>query len=820
MTTQKPAQKTSRYVQLNELGIEKLNQLWEAKHPGMPVSRLAKLIGSQRNSGKEFTNQTLKRIKLGRRVEPASLAVVERYFKYNFSCDELVSQGAIGQEARQGDKQNSNTEPQESAPSVDDSPDTSPETQSDSEPSPGPIRSLLRLGALFSASQPSTNRDRLLRRISDDIDQRIEGILNERVRDRFLKITPEKEDNPRAVGREKRELVEPDNRKQSEISYTRVLSTLEKSSEKVTELESSQRILPLFKGRGIPLRLLILGAPGSGKTTELLELAYDLLIEAKEQKSAPIPLIFELSSWNKGKSIKDWLIEQSKRIYSVPESDCIKWLDEEQILPLLDGLDELGLSTQQQCIKAIDSFIKDQGYPYTVICCRQEEYETGTVKFKKLLHALILQPLSDDIIQNYLVELQRFQFWDLVEGNSDLHKLVSHPLYLSLLATVDNEDKQPISNSEELFNAFIDNQLTQCSREESPSDIKSPSRQECLHYLSWLAERMETFGEAEFLIEELQPSWLSPENQDVHFKRSHDILFYIHALPAAFTFIAWCLYISPLIDLAFVEVIGTPTNTARICCYIFSVLAAFGSIKINQATYTNLLNSNNPHIKLYERRFFYPQRAAIAIFKFDLTTLIYTAYCAAVFFALEYLLKPLFSVQNPISHIIHTPPIISASIIASVCALLLVIILRFARMYRLGIDYQRVEEKVVPNQGIDNTLRNCLSSMLFPGLLSGVLVTLAIGSVDSRYGLFFGIITGYCVAAKFGLGNGLETIIQHYVLRHLLQQERSFSRNCVNFLEYAQKLRFIQKVGGRYRFLHNLLRKHFATGKLPDYSEQ
>jgi len=43
--------------------------------------------------------------------------------------------------------------------------------------------------------------------------------------------------------------------------------------------------------------LLILGAPGSGKTTILLELARELLDLAQNEETHPIPVYFNLSSW-------------------------------------------------------------------------------------------------------------------------------------------------------------------------------------------------------------------------------------------------------------------------------------------------------------------------------------------------------------------------------------------------------------------------------------------------------------------------------------------------------------------------------------------
>ena len=43
--------------------------------------------------------------------------------------------------------------------------------------------------------------------------------------------------------------------------------------------------------------LLILGTPGSGKTTTLLKLARDLAARAEQDPTEPIPVIFNLSSW-------------------------------------------------------------------------------------------------------------------------------------------------------------------------------------------------------------------------------------------------------------------------------------------------------------------------------------------------------------------------------------------------------------------------------------------------------------------------------------------------------------------------------------------
>src|SRR5207248_2990879 len=88
--------------------------------------------------------------------------------------------------------------------------------------------------------------------------------------------------------------------------------------------------------------LLILGEPGSGKTTLLLELARDLLDRANIDDTSPMPVVFNLSSWAvKRQSLTKWLVEELHTKYQVPRKLGQVWVDADQILPLLDGLDEV-----------------------------------------------------------------------------------------------------------------------------------------------------------------------------------------------------------------------------------------------------------------------------------------------------------------------------------------------------------------------------------------------------------------------------------------------------------------------------------------------
>jgi len=51
----------------------------------------------------------------------------------------------------------------------------------------------------------------------------------------------------------------------------------------------------------------------------------------------------------------------------------------------------------------------------------------------------------------------------------------------------------------------------------------------------------------------------------------------------------------------------------------------------------------------------------------------------------------------------------------------------------------------------------------------------------------------------------------HFSLRLILYRNGSIPWNYARFLDYCTKRLFLQRVGGRYRFIHRLLQEHFAA---------
>jgi predicted NACHT family NTPase len=182
-------------------------------------------------------------------------------------------------------------------------------------------------------------------------------------------------------------------------------------------LDANKMLIETFGQDDIEKKLLILGAPGAGKTTALLSLAEQLVEGAISQPRTVIPVIFELSTWrNDNQSIESWLIEQLYDLHGGNRKSKLyeQWLERQVLLPLLDGLDELGLERQKKCTEKLNEFAEH--YPHLVVCCRVKEFETVDIKLRNLRGAVCLQSLSDLQIQHYFDSLQRPELWG---GNSD-----------------------------------------------------------------------------------------------------------------------------------------------------------------------------------------------------------------------------------------------------------------------------------------------------------------------------------------------------------------------------------------------------------------
>jgi DNA-binding XRE family transcriptional regulator/DNA polymerase III delta prime subunit len=288
-------------------------------------------------------------------------------------------------------------------------------------------------------------------------------------------------------------------------------------------LQESRRPSSLFPaGTRIPEiydtaegELLILGEPGAGKTTLLLELAQTLLQRAKQEPAHPIPVVFNLSSWAQERQpLTAWLIEELETKYQVPRKISSGWITTDQILPLLDGLDEMTASSRPACIQAINAYHQTHHLVPLVVCCRVNEY-LSQANLLALSRAVVIEPLTTEQVNDFFtcIGKQAASLRLAFQNDGVIQELATTPLMLTILIVVyRNSSLEEIADDvstevpqRQIFATYTQRMLQRRS-------ARAPySQQQTIHWLSSLAKQMNQEKQAEtvFTLEHMQPTWLT-----------------------------------------------------------------------------------------------------------------------------------------------------------------------------------------------------------------------------------------------------------------------------------------------------------------------
>ncbi len=256
--------------------------------------------------------------------------------------------------------------------------------------------------------------------------------------------------------------------------------------------------------------LLILGEPGAGKTTLMVELAAHLAERAERDASQPLPLYLPLSSWAvKKRPLNDWVVEQLDRLYKIAPEIGRRLLERErpEALLLLDGLDEMSRhESRGACVREINRFSAE--YPIAiVVSSRRAEYEALWPPLE-LETAVVVRPLAPRLV------LARLQAYDakgvlaLVDEDPSILELLTSPLLLSMLtlAYADRDaDEIPLRGPPEdrlstLIGDYVERRF-ELERQAGGRNAYPPER--TLHWLAALATGLERYQLSIFLIERL-----------------------------------------------------------------------------------------------------------------------------------------------------------------------------------------------------------------------------------------------------------------------------------------------------------------------------
>ncbi|WP_433789074.1 NACHT domain-containing protein [Actinoplanes sp. CA-252034] len=140
----------------------------------------------------------------------------------------------------------------------------------------------------------------------------------------------------------------------------------------VTQVAAALRRLPAR-------RLVVIGAPGAGKTSLAVLLVRELL--AVHETGEAVPVLLSLSMWRpEEQSLDEWLVEQISGAYPRLGSeehfgaDAVRrLLASGRIIPVLDGLDEVARDQIPLAVTRLNNYLSEDRP--VVVTCRAAEYQ-------------------------------------------------------------------------------------------------------------------------------------------------------------------------------------------------------------------------------------------------------------------------------------------------------------------------------------------------------------------------------------------------------------------------------------------------------------
>lgn len=575
--------------------------------------------------------------------------------------------------------------------------------------------------------------------------------------------------------------------------------------------------------------MLILGEPGAGKTILLLMLARDIIAQTAHDAQQPIPVVLNLSAWgSRCLPLAQWLVDELRAKYNIPQRVAIEWVKREDLLLLLDGLDEVPALHRAACVEAINQF-RQEHLIAIAVCCRLSDYQALPTKLK--LHgAIVLQNLTPDQIDQHLLRAgpALAGLREALQKESVLCELAQTPLMLSIMAlayhnqTSEALDMQPgdalETRRQHLFDTYVERMFTRTAR---TKQALYP-QQQTLEWLSWLARMLTQHGQSTFLIEELQISCLSSKQQQTVYWIGSRVICgallmlavvigslcaeSITAIQEGYTITVARASITALVlgviyafNFGLATLLVTrvsPIPALLLTCSLTFLIAALITRSLVEGIVAGLLFglaggfagialANTQRIELSETLRWSWRRG--------LTGLLLGLFISI---AGSLILGNQRSTILVLANFLAIgPPVVS------ICTLL-------AGIHRTQV----VGVRLVPNQGFFQARTNAL--WLGLALLFLIfLVSLAVGLFQPTIlysSLAYGIGFGLPLAVSTALYVGGGVCLQHIVLRLLLLRKKNIPWNLTHFLDYAGDLIFLRRVGSGYLFLHRTLMDYFC----------
>ena len=502
--------------------------------------------------------------------------------------------------------------------------------------------------------------------------------------------------------------------------------------------------------------LLILGEPGSGKSTLQLEMASQAIQRAQQDPQQPIPVVFKLSSWTPEQTLAEWLLGELRQKYHFPVDISRQWVEGGWLLLLLDGLDEVKAEYRAACVQAINAY-RDCPGAHMAVTCRVKEYEDIGVKLN--LHgALMVQSLNRAQVDAFLAEegAALGALKEALESDEGLRQFASTPLVLSVMKQTyqdgGEERLEALKSAEDYRTQLFEDYVARMFKHRK--DGSSYALEDIRRWLSWLAGLLRDSGQSLFYVEDIRINKITDPGNKYRL---------IFGLISGFIFSATCgLFIVVVLGLSY------GLGAGMLVGIVLGVLAYIYAYNDEPAE----------ELKVSYKGILRGLMMAVII-----------CLIGGFYFTAFYWWKYDINIWQSFNLISYIYFVIIMGIFAGVAG---------------GVERSPARNRNIPGMGIKASRRNMLSFGLILTLTGYIMGLVTDGRVPPIFG---GMLTGVTGGFLFG-GNYL---ISHYLSRWHLVRSGNIPWKVIPFLNFCSDHILLQRAGGGYQFIHPMLKDYFAA---------